>query len=63
MSPWYARVASASNVADAPSRLDFGHMESIKGSRRVFPSFAGYNLNDCAIKFWDNLLVKLLKEW
>ena len=32
--PWFARVATGSNIADGPSRMDFSLMESIPGSRR-----------------------------
>ena len=38
---WFARVASASNIADDPSRLDFRVLEAMPGSRRVEPLFLG----------------------
>ena len=30
---WYARVATASNIADAPSRLDFSEISKYRGSK------------------------------
>ena len=38
--PWFARVPSCSNIADAPSRLDFGPLSKWVGSELVEPSFA-----------------------
>ena len=35
---WYSRVPSVSNIADAPSRLDFEHLHSL-GATRVHPKF------------------------
>jgi hypothetical protein len=35
--PWYARVSSASNIADLPSRLDFSAISSHHDARQVFP--------------------------
>ena len=39
--PWFARVPSCSNIADAPSRLEFGPLSRWAGSELVEPSFAG----------------------
>ena len=30
---WYARVASHSNIADAPSRMDFSQLETLGSTR------------------------------
>jgi hypothetical protein len=37
MFSWYARVPSAANLADAPSRLDFAYLESLPNSSRSQP--------------------------
>ena len=34
---WYARVPTASNIADDPSRLNFSALERDKRSSRAFP--------------------------
>ena len=36
--PWFARVQSAANVADGPSRLKFEELEGISGSLRTNPA-------------------------
>ena len=38
---WFERVASASNIADGPSRLEFSAVEVMDRSRRVEPLFLG----------------------
>ena len=32
--PWFARVATGSNIADGPSRLDFASLDTFSRSRR-----------------------------
>lgn len=36
--PWFARVQSAANIADGPSRLKFEELEGICGSMRAYPA-------------------------
>ena len=38
---WFARVPSASNIADGPSRLDFEKLRAWPGSAQVQPRFSG----------------------
>ena len=38
---WFARVTSSSNVADDPSRLEFGPLSRWSGSELLSPSFGG----------------------
>ena len=38
---WYGRVPTASNLADAPSRLDFSRLRAWKGSQEVSPHWLG----------------------
>ena len=36
--PWFARVQSAANIADGPSRLKFEELEGLCGSMRAYPA-------------------------
>ena len=54
---WVARVPSWSNIADAPSRLDFEYLEGIRGSCR-----SALALPDGAFFSWEGATAQLSSE-
>jgi hypothetical protein len=57
-SSWFARVPTASNVADAPSRLDFEELMRIPGSTFYPVSLPGRGCGES----WDVIVARLARD-
>ena len=58
---WVARVPSASNPADGPSRLDFAWVASLPGARRVTPPQPSSFVSQAELDRW--LASERLADW
>jgi hypothetical protein len=55
---WFARVPTASNIADSPSRLDFSELERFTGSTFCKVSLPGRGCGDV----WDFIAARLAHD-
>ena len=56
---WYARVPTASNIADAPSRLDFSALSKYRGSKFDNVSLPNWGSGE----LWQVLADRLSREF